>query len=56
MLKPLIILILPIFIDLLSNGHFQGNFFNKLYTLSTFSNIPLPFHGVHLKVSHEQLC
>ena len=32
----------------LTNDHFEGNVLNKLHIQSTFSNISLPFHGVHL--------
>ena len=48
MLKLLLILIMPLFFHLLTNVHFQGEFVNKLYILSTFSNISLPFYEVHL--------
>ena len=47
--------------QLLINDHFHGDFLNKLYILSTFSNILLPFQGVHFKegrltlLNHEQL-
>ena len=37
-----------LFFHLLTNDHFQGKFFTKLYVLSTFSNISLPFQEVHL--------
>ena len=40
---------MPIFFHLLTNDHFQRDFLNKLNTLSTFSNISLPFREVHLK-------
>ena len=48
---------------MLTNDHFQRNILNKLYILSTFSNISLPFHEVHLiegrtwttLLNHEQL-
>ena len=48
MLKLLLILIMPLFFHLLTNVHFQGEFVNKLYILSTFSNMLLPFYEVHL--------
>ena len=40
---------MPLFFHLLTNDHFQGEFINKLYILSAFSNISLPFQEVHLK-------
>ena len=45
---------MPLFFYLLTNDHFQGNFLNKLYILSTFSNISLPFHEIHLIESRSQ--
>ena len=48
--KPLTILIMPLFFHLLASDHFQGNFYNKLCILSTFSNMSLPFHEVYLIV------
>ena len=54
---------MPLFFLLLTNDHYQGDFLNKLYILSTFSNISLSFHEVHLiegrswttLLNHEQL-
>ena len=56
-------MIMPLFFPLSSNDHFQEDFLNKLYIVSTFSNISLPFHGIHLievwsgttLLNHEQL-
>ena len=39
---------MPVLFHLLTNDHFQEDFLNKLYIQSTFSNISLPFHEVHL--------
>ena len=39
---------MPLFSLLFTNVHFQEDFLNKLYMLSTFSNISLPFHEVQL--------
>ena len=56
MLKTLIILIMPPppppsaspFFYLLTNDHLQWDILNKMYILSTFSKISLPFYEVHL--------
>ena len=56
MLKTLIILIVPPppppsaspFFYLLTNDHLQWDILNKMYILSTFSKISLPFYEVHL--------
>ena len=39
---------MPLFFYLLTNDHFQEDFLNKLYILSTFNTIWLPFHKVYL--------
>ena len=39
---------MPLFFYLLTNDHFEGDFLNKVYILSTFRNISLPFHEVDL--------
>ena len=39
---------MPLFFHLLINDHFQVDFFNNLYILSTFNNVSLPFREVHL--------
>ena len=49
--KASIILIMSLFIQLLTNNPCQGGFFHKLYVQSTFTNISLPLHEVHLAES-----
>ena len=48
---------MPLFFHLLTNDHFQGDFLNNFFILSTFSNISLPIHEAHLvEVGYEKLC
>ena len=44
---------MPLLFHHLTNDHFQGDFLNKRYILSTFSNISLPFHEVYLIEGHS---
>ena len=54
---------MPLLFHMLTNDHFQGDFLNKCYIWSTFSNISLAFHEVHLiegrplttLLNHEQI-
>ena len=56
-----IILIIPLFLHLLTNDDFQGDFLNKLYISSTFSNMTyrayhyLFMKSIWQKVGHEQV-
>ena len=46
--KQVINLIMSLFLRLLTNNHCLEELFNKLHIYSTFTNVLLPFHEVHL--------